>query len=96
MISTDKKEGKKKKSCLVPDTLQASQEAATNVDTKHKVQKLPTHVTLQIWVKAELDFDSGLDPLSIPCLSEKRPVQHFCANRGDLVRALISASWLHK
>lgn len=76
MISTDKKEGKKK-SYLVPDTVQASQEAATNVDTKREVQKLPTHVRLQSWVKAELGFDSGLDPLSIPCLSEKRPIQHF-------------------
>lgn len=80
----------------MPDTVQASQEAATNVDTKREVQKLPTHVRLQIWVKAELGFDSGLDPLSIPCLSEKRPIQHFYAGRGELVRALISASWLHK
>lgn len=47
MISTDKKEGKKK-SYLVPDTVQTSQEAATNVDTKREVQKLPTHLRLQI------------------------------------------------
>lgn len=55
----------------MPDTVQASQEAATNVDTKHELQKLLTHVRLQSWVKAELGFDSGLDPLSIPSQQEE-------------------------
>lgn len=72
MISTDKEEGKKKTSwCQTP--CRPHNRLPTNVDTERELQKSPVHVRLQSWEEAELGFDLGLDPLSIPCLSKKGP-----------------------